>query len=140
MVPRLLPLGLAPQTIAENLIAVINQRLVRRNCRSAAKRWQPAPPRQWLGAHACSHVKRGRGCEHCGDSGFLGHLPVYEILLMDEALGNAIADGASRSTMRDVALKAGFASMLEMARWRIAQGQTTFDEIARVIGEGPQAP
>lgn len=139
VVPRLLPLGLEAQTIAENLVAVINQRLVRRNCPFCIEQVPVTEAQQrWLGAHATSHVGKSCGCTRCGNTGYLGRLPVYEILVADDALCNAIAAGASRAALREAALASGFAPIAEMAKWRIAQGQTTFDEVARVIGEEPQ--
>ena len=65
-------------------------------------------------------------------------MPIYEILNVDEGLANAIADGHGRALLRRVAVDAGFEPMVEMAKWRIGQGQTTFDEVWRVIGESPE--
>jgi general secretion pathway protein E len=139
VVPRLLPLGLDPQTIAENLVAVINQRLVRRNCPFCTRPFPASEAQQaWLGEHAAAQVAKGCGCERCGRTGYLGRLPVYEILVANDAVCNAIAAGASRAGLREIALQSGFEPIVEMAKWRIAQGQTTFDEVARVIGEEPQ--
>ena len=136
---RLIPLGLAPQTIAENLVAVINQRLVRQNCNScktqvAATEQQKA----WMGKHSCDHLMTSAGCKRCAHTGFYGRIPIYEILLVDETIANAISEGESRSSLSKTALKMGFEPMLEMAKWRISQGQTTFDEVWRVIGESPE--
>ena len=139
VITRLAPLGLEPPTIAENLVAVINQRLVRHNCSFCSGPVEPSEAQQgWLGRHFRGQVMQGRGCDRCAHTGFLGRLPLYEILNVDEALANAISDGHGRTVLRKIALEAGFEPMLEMAKWRIAQGQTTFDEVWRVIGESPE--
>lgn len=139
VITRLVPLGLQPQTIAENLVAVINQRLVRRNCPFCSAPQAPTElQRRWLDRHVCDHTMQGGGCERCADTGFLGRLPLYEILILDEALANAISDGEGRTALRRIAIESGFEPMLEMAKWRIAQGQTTFEEVWRVIGESPE--
>jgi type II secretory ATPase GspE/PulE/Tfp pilus assembly ATPase PilB-like protein len=139
VVPRLVPLGLEPQVIAENLIAVINQRLVRRNCPFCSEPVALSKVQHgWLGVHATDGAMHGSGCARCAHTGYLGRLPVYEILTVDEALANAIADGQSRTALRRIAVDGGFQPMVEMAKWRVSQGQTTFAEITRVIGEGPQ--
>ncbi len=135
---RLLPLGLEPQTIAENLVAVVNQRLVRRNCPFCSTRSEvSSSQRAWLGDHDSAGVQQGCGCERCAHTGFLGRLPVYEILNVDESLANAISEGMGRTALRRIAVEAGFEPMLDMAKWRIAHGQTTFEEVWRVIGESP---
>ncbi|MBR7800857.1 Flp pilus assembly complex ATPase component TadA [Undibacterium sp. FT137W] len=139
VITRLVPLGLQPQTIAENLVAVINQRLVRTNCPHCAK---PAAlndaQKKWLGKFNCEHSMASEGCARCGHTGFHGRLPIYEILHVDDHMANAIAEGDGRSALRKVAIDSGFEPMVEMAKWRISQGQTTFDEVWRVIGESPE--
>lgn len=140
VVPRLRPLGLDAQTIADNLLAVINQRLLRRNCPycSEAVPFTAAEGR-WLGVEGAASGRRGIGCVRCGGSGYLGRLPVYEILSMDEAIANAIAGSAGRETLRTCAARSGFVPMEALARWRVLEGHTTIEEVVRVVGDGPQA-
>lgn len=139
VITRLVPLGLEPQTIAENLVAVINQRLVRSNCPHCAK---PTPltdvQKKWLGKFECLHSTHSAGCDRCGHTGFHGRLPIYEILIVDETMANAISEGDGRTALKKVALASGFEPMVEMAKWRISEGQTTFEEVWRVIGESPE--
>jgi len=117
VVPRLQPLGLDSQSIAENLLVVVNQRLVRQNCPfCAAEVAFTAAERAWLG---------------------LGRLPAYEILEIDETLANAIADTAGREAIRSLAHARGFRGMAELARERVRRGQTTAEEVLRVVGDGP---
>lgn len=140
VVPRLRPLGLDAQTIADNLVAVINQRLLRRNCPHCSEAVPfSVEERRWLGVAGETPGRRGIGCLRCGGSGYLGRLPVYEILVVDEALANAIADGAGRETLRACAARAGFVPLEALARWRVLEGQTTLEEVVRVVGGGPQA-
>lgn len=136
VVPRLRPLGLDAQMIADNLVAVISQRLVRRNCpHCSATNTLTDEEKAWLGDGEIKAL-RGTGCEACGFSGYLGRLPVYEILEIDQSLANGIADSVSRETLHNKALSGGFITLLEQAKWRVRNGQTTLDEIRRVVGEG----
>ncbi len=137
VVPRLSPLGLDAQMIADNLVAVISQRLVRRNCpHRSAEIILSDDEKKWLGGNGAITALRGVGCEACGFSGYLGRLPVYEILEIDQSLANGIADGVNRETLHNKAIEGGFTSLLEQAKWRVRHGQTTLDEIRRVVGEG----
>jgi general secretion pathway protein E len=142
VVPRLRPLGLEAQVIADNLLCVVNQRLVRQNCPfcSEAVAFDEAE-RRWLGeAHSTvTHGRRGKGCERCRHSGYFGRLPVYEILTLDDAIANAIADDAGREAVRHLAHVAGFSDMVHLAKRRVALGQTSPTEVLRVVGDGPQA-
>lgn len=140
VVPRLRPLGLEAQVIADNLLAVVNQRLVRQNCPHCSV---PVPftaaERQWLGITDPDAMgRKGTGCPECRGSGYRGRLPVYEILVLDEAIANAIADDAGREAVRTLALASGFADMTHVAKRRVAMGQTTPAEVLRVVGDGPK--
>ncbi|MDR3213080.1 MAG: GspE/PulE family protein [Azoarcus sp.] len=136
VVPRLRPMGLEPQMIADNLIAVINQRLVRQNCPHCSEASQlSAEEEAWLGGGEI-YARHGVGCEACGFSGYIGRLPVYEILEISQAQADAIADHASRENIRQLAYEHGFQALIERAKWRVRHGQTTLAEIRRVIGEG----
>lgn len=138
VVPRLRPLGVEAQVIADNLLAVVNQRLVRQNCPFCSV---DAPFTDseiaWLGVAPGSSGKRGAGCERCRGSSFYGRLPVYDIMLVDEALANGIADDAGREALRNLAMDAGFRSIEDVAKARVIAGQTTSEEVMRVAGVGP---
>ncbi|MGB8635244.1 MAG: ATPase, T2SS/T4P/T4SS family [Rhodanobacteraceae bacterium] len=139
VLPRLRPLGLAAQELADNLVAVVNQRLVRRNCPHCSESHQFSDNEiKWLGTHHTGHGARGKGCDVCRGSGYYGRVPVYEVLQISNALANAIADDKGREAIHMTALEEGFEPMLEMAKSMVANGQTTPEEILRVIGEGPE--
>lgn len=139
VMPRLKLLGVDTETIAENLVAVINQRLVRRVCPHCAEpRLATEDERRWLGqAHADlpPQVFHGMGCHHCRDTGYLGRLPVYEMLVVNRDLADAIASDASRGEIRQRAMAAGMRPILTLARNRVLAGETTMDEILRTVGE-----
>jgi type II secretory ATPase GspE/PulE/Tfp pilus assembly ATPase PilB-like protein len=138
VVPRLTPFGLLPQVIAENLRLVINQRLVRRLCaHCATPHVFTTAECAWLGVPEGASGRRAGGCRRCRHTGFQGRLPLYEILPIDDRLANAIADSAGREAIRSLAAAQGFAPIGASAKRRVALGQTTPEEVFRVIGEGP---
>ena len=118
VVPRLRLLGVDAETVAENLVAVINQRLVRCICPYCkAQRAATEDEKAWLGPEV-SMVHHGVGCSHCRGTGYRGRLPVYEIL----------------TVKRELAEASGLKPMVGMARYRVLQGETTVDEVRRAIG------
>lgn len=138
VLPRLRPLGLGAQELADNLIAVLNQRLVRRTCPHCSQPHEfSTAEREWLGAHYSGPGQHGAGCETCRGTGYFGRVPVYEVLLVDEGLANAIADDKGREAVHAAAVHAGFKPMVEMAKTLVAEGQTSAEEILRVLGDGP---
>jgi type II secretory ATPase GspE/PulE/Tfp pilus assembly ATPase PilB-like protein len=138
VVPRLRPMGISPQVIAENLKLVINQRLVRKLCTVCA---QPAAytPQEcdWLGVPHGTQGLQARGCPRCRNTGYFGRLPLYEILHVDHQMANAIADDVGREAIRTLAQAQGFSPMVNISRQRVLLGQTTIPEVYRVTGEGP---
>ncbi len=138
VVPRLRPMGLVPQVIAENLLLIINQRLVRQVCRWCVQVVAYTPEeRRWLGldADADAQGRRGQGCVHCRHTGFFGRLPLYEMLVVDQETANAIAEDVTRERLRSLARAKGFKGIGHLAKERVRLGQTTFEEVLRVIGE-----
>lgn len=141
VVPRLKILGMDTETIAENLLGVINQRLVRRICPHCKESVQPTDEeRQWLGVDDQEPVRiwRGRGCDHCRGSGYHGRLPIYEQLVMDRIMADAVADDVTRGQLRDLAAQQGMRSIHALARRQVLAGETTVEEIHRAVGNAPQ--
>jgi type II secretory ATPase GspE/PulE/Tfp pilus assembly ATPase PilB-like protein len=139
VMPRLKLLGVDAETTAENLVAVINQRLVRRICPHCAKpRAATDEERRWLGygqSQEALQVFHGAGCSHCRDTGYLGRLPVYEMLVVDRDLADAIAADLTRAEIRQRAMASGMRPILTLARHRILAGETTMEEILRAVGD-----
>ena len=138
VVPRLRPLGLEAQVIADNLIAIVNQRLVRQVCPFCSTE-APFTDAElaWLALEAGAVGRRGAGCDRCRDSGYYGRLPVYDVLIVDEALANGIADDIGREGIRALTYSRGFKNIETISKARVVAGQTTAEEVMRVVGVGP---
>ena len=136
VVPRLKLLGVDSETIAENLVTVINQRLVRRICPHCRESYHAKPDElAWLGQSEPVDLHRGAGCQVCRGTGYLGRVPVYEIFLIGREVADAIAGDMSRRQLRELSERHGLRPIIDMARQRILSGQTTIDEIFRTVGD-----
>jgi type II secretory ATPase GspE/PulE/Tfp pilus assembly ATPase PilB-like protein/TolB-like protein/CheY-like chemotaxis protein/Flp pilus assembly protein TadD len=112
VVPRLAALGLSKANVAGALRGVVAQRLVRRVC----PRCQTA------------------GCDACRGTGYRGRLPLVEVFFNTPAVEQAIAAGASLQTLNRVVLESGMTPMQTVALDRIKAGETTAEEVERVLG------
>lgn len=123
---RLLEMGIEPFLIAHSLIAVIAQRLVRRNCPYCLRRDEPQTQliAQMLGETAEAY--RGSGCAQCHDIGFKGRLALQEVWLLEEADRQAILE---RRFERRAAVGNLFPTMREDGLHKAAKGLTTLDEV-----------
>lgn len=135
VIVRLRGIGLEDADIAASLIGSIGQRLVRRVCAACS---EPAPPTaeqsRLLGALLTGRQpRRGRGCAQCRNTGYKGRIGIYELLLIDEELQDAIAGGAPQHEMRQTLARRGFRTLTHDALDKVDQGLTTLDELVRVI-------
>ncbi|HYF14592.1 MAG TPA: GspE/PulE family protein [Phycisphaerales bacterium] len=110
-VARLIDLHVEPFLVSSSLSAVLAQRLVRRR------------------HHPCD----GRGCDGCLRTGYQGRTGVFELLVLDEALREAVNKSVPASEIRRLALGKGMTTLLRAGLALAAAGVTTHDEVARVI-------
>jgi general secretion pathway protein E len=78
-------------------------------------------------------VKRGTGCNLCADTGFLGRIGVYEVLLMNEEIRRLLLGGASASAIRDQAIADGMVPLRRDGMMKVRQGIVTPAEILRSV-------
>jgi type II secretory ATPase GspE/PulE/Tfp pilus assembly ATPase PilB-like protein len=134
-VPRLRDLGVRPFLIADSLIGVLSQRLVRKVCVACRQPYTPRPwEKHYLGKAAPEHLYRGKGCEICSGSGYFGRTLIYEILTVNRRMANMIEAGAQVADIIAVARKHGFVDMAAVMRRKVAQGITTTEEAVRILG------
>ncbi|GAB4170415.1 MAG: hypothetical protein Kow00108_04480 [Calditrichia bacterium] len=137
-VTRLIDMGVEPHKVASSLSAVIAQRLVRRICSGCAVPVKPGPQEKKIIPYLNKlgikpQFMKGKGCNRCGFSGYKGRIALYEILLMDDELGDMVAKGESLLKIKKAARAKGFKTLYESGVILIGQGVTDFKEVARVI-------
>lgn len=136
---RLRELGVEPYLIAATLRGVVAQRLVRRVCACAGAR--PPEAREAARFRAAGMavpqtVPVARGCPECEGTGYAGRVGVFDIVEIDDALRGAIEAGAGETALRAAGGEAGGDRLLAAGLARIAAGDTTPEELTRVLGEG----
>jgi len=134
VVSRLQALKIPSQMVADTLVGVINQRLARKICNHCKESYSPDSAEQKYFNAPVTSLQRGAGCAHCMGSGYLGRLPIYEILSMTPVLAEMIASGASRHQLLAQLKEQGFATIESMALQRVKEGVTTLAEIKRLLG------
>ena len=136
-IPRLQDLGVLPDIMAGNIIGVVAQRLMRRLCQHCKEPYQPEDPmtRRVLGVDASwqGEIFRSAGCEKCDSTGYKGRVAIMELFKMDGEMDELIARRATGREIRDVARKSGFRTLAEDAVSRVLDGQTSLDEISRIV-------
>ena len=137
-VTRLTDMGVEHYLVSSSLVAVLAQRLVRVLC-DECKRPYPADIDElrklgWEAAGPLTLYKAGE-CAHCGHTGFLGRVGIFEFMEMEEGIRRAIVARSDASTLRVAARERGMRSLREDGWLKVASGQTTLEEVLRVTQE-----
>ena len=136
-VARLLDMGVVPYMAAAALTGVIAQRLVKELCPHCRREYEPdGRERELLGGTAPEPVKRlwkPVGCSRCGNTGYSGRRAIYEFMGVDEEIGGMIQKGASPREIRTVLRKNGSKSLREQARDMTIRGETSVEELEKII-------
>ncbi|MGZ5650982.1 MAG: GspE/PulE family protein, partial [Usitatibacter sp.] len=135
-IPRLMDLGVLPDIMAGNIIGVIAQRLVRILCPHCKA---PSTPdgitRRILGMDPddTRPVYQAVGCMRCENVGYKGRAAIMELFKLDAEIDEQIARRATGREIRSAAAAKGFRSLADDATARVLLGQTSLEEISRVV-------
>ncbi len=137
-ITRLLDMGLESYLLADSVVGVIAQRLVRKLCKSC-KKPRPATEteKKLMGVPLDREITvyDPVGCPLCGETGFYGRIGVYEIMEMTPELRQLITDKASTEEIRSLALSQGMHTLRMSASSYVQQGVTTVEEMLKVSFE-----
>lgn len=136
-VPRLLDLGIEPSVLADALVGVVSQRLVRKLCLSCKTSViEPLLPEEQEYKRITGEMPgyRSVGCEACHFTGYSGRLPVTEIIEVSANMRSLMLDG-SNNTQELVAANQGFQTQMAVSagQW-VVSGGTTIQEVSRELG------
>ena len=135
-VMRLVDLGVEPWIVANSLLAVIGQRLVRVLCESCAKPYEL--PNEITGDDdrvilpQGTRMKRAVGCQRCHQTGYRGRLGLFEILELDDDLRDLVKARATKRAYADAVHAVGLVPLREVGLLRAKAGLTSLEEVLRV--------
>jgi type II secretory ATPase GspE/PulE/Tfp pilus assembly ATPase PilB-like protein len=133
---RLVDLGVEPWIVANALLAVIGQRLVRVLCDECADRYTLEAPVLDEGAQVIlepgTDLRRATGCARCHQTGYRGRQGIFEVLEIDDDLRELVKSRATKRAYRDRIQSARRASLREAALLRAKSGKTSLEEALRV--------
>jgi type IV pilus assembly protein PilB len=134
-VTRLINMGIEPFLAAAAVNGVLAQRLVRRIC-SSCKQQVPVPEemKDFLVMHGVQGdtLSKGKGCNKCRQTGYSGRQGLYELLVLDDHLRDAISGNPNVTEFRRMCKERGMVSLREDGFQKVIDGITTVEEILRV--------
>ncbi len=133
---RLVDMGCEPYLISSTVCAIVAQRLVRLNCESCKKAFNPTQDE--LEKFGLKDIKvkgpwfRASGCRHCQKTGFRGRTGIFELLKVNNPIQKEIIKGSFAQKIKEVALSGGMRILRQDAFLKVDEGLTSPEEAMRV--------
>ncbi|MCC8110351.1 MAG: Flp pilus assembly complex ATPase component TadA [Ruminococcus sp.] len=130
---RLEDMGVAPYLVANSVVGIVAQRLVRKVCTFCKEEVPVTPEDIAIIGTGIPTVCRGRGCKVCNNTGYKGRMSIHEMVYIDKKLKRMIANGANTDEMVEYARNnLGMKNLMENAIELVKEGVTTPEEIMKI--------
>ncbi|MFO7945824.1 MAG: ATPase, T2SS/T4P/T4SS family [Armatimonadota bacterium] len=139
-VTRMVDMGVEPFLIASSVIGSMSQRLARKICDNCKEPYDP--PRDLLLAFGFDPddpenqdvtFYHGVGCDSCRQTGYSGRIGVFELMEMNQEIGELVVKRASAGQVKEAALASGMITLGQDGFEKVLQGVTTVEELSRVV-------
>jgi len=135
-ITRILQMDIKSFLIADSLIGVVAQRLVRKICPYCKSEYKPAKDvlkrvENYFDENTIFY--KGKGCKLCNMSGYIGREMISEVLVIDDDISEMINDGKSKHEILLVAKSKGHKTLLDDVIQKVKDGTTTIEELLRVV-------
>ena len=141
-IPRLMDMKIEPFLVGSTVNVVVAQRLIRKICLScrtsvdlSRTKMEKEHGKEVLAKlfdkQTTIRVYEGKGCDVCHQTGYTGRVGIFEVLVINDAIRQAIVKRENSSVIRDIAVKQGMTTMLDDGIQKVKEGLTTIDEVMR---------
>ncbi len=139
-ITRLEDMGVERFMISSSLVGILAQRLVRKVCPRCAGEIILSQKQIRMLADDFNvpvnlipeRVKKGKGCQYCGFTGYRGRIGIFEFLIVDDAIQSEIAEGSGRTRIFEKAVERGMVPLRMDGLNKVEKGITTCEEVLRV--------
>jgi len=127
---RLEDMKVTDYLVADALVGVIAQRLVKRLCPACKKRGRTTEAEmKILGVKEPISVFRAQGCQFCSNTGYKGRVAVHEIMYMSDRMKSAVTAGKTVDELRDMAEADGMVNLWDCCKKLVFKGITDIPEL-----------
>ena len=133
---RLEDMGVETYLVANSLVGLVAQRLVRKVCPNCAKQMPTTQEERYFLGEDVKMVTRGMGCSHCNNTGYRGRVAVHEILAVNNELRRMIINHESVEDMTAYAREhQHMRTLKESGLVLVKEGLTTPEELMKISYE-----
>lgn len=131
---RLEDMGLEPYMVANSLVGVVAQRLVRKVCPYCGEEVELTQEEiDFLQTEGVTKGKRARGCSRCNNTGYTGRIAIHEIVVIDRQIRKMVSNGATMEEISDYAInEQGMVLLRDSVIQLLKDGVTTMDEVMKI--------
>lgn len=130
---RLKDMGLEPYLIANSMVGVIAQRLMRKVCKECCEEVEMTEEESGMLGVPLMRVKKACGCSSCNNTGYKGRIAVHEILQIDRTVRKLIMEDAAVEDIKDYAVSSQkMKTLKQCAIHYLIEGVTTVEEVLKV--------
>jgi general secretion pathway protein E len=134
---RLMELDIDAYLISSTLIGVLSQRMVRRICvyckTENEAHSEDAAIYEELTGEKAPVLYHGAGCQFCSHTGYLNRTGVYELMVMDETIRDAVRRHSNYDEIKEMAVKKGMTTLMQDGLLKVKAGDTTVSEVMRCL-------
>ena len=127
---RLQDMGVDNYLVADALVGVIAQRLVKRLCPACKRKGRTnAKEMELLGIDEPISIARPQGCQFCNNTGYKGRIAVHEVMYVNDAMKNVVMTERNLDVLRKMAAENGMISLWNSCRNLVVKGITSMQEL-----------
>ncbi|MDO4545639.1 MAG: ATPase, T2SS/T4P/T4SS family [Bacillota bacterium] len=130
---RLRDMGVPSYLIANSLVGLVAQRLMRKVCPDCAEEYRASEAECALLGVESAQLRRGRGCNKCNNTGYRGRTAIHEVVEIDKSVRRLIAAGKeAEDVVAHIRREQDFKTLYDAARDMVLEGITTIEEFNKV--------
>jgi type II secretory ATPase GspE/PulE/Tfp pilus assembly ATPase PilB-like protein len=130
-----------PYLIASTVTCIVGQRVVRKICPTCKTPRKPSEEVFKKIQTVLANLKKltsspvlyyGQGCKECNNTGYLGRVGIFEVLVVSEKIGRMILARETAQAISAQAVSEGMVTMKQDGFMKVLEGATTIEEVLRV--------
>jgi len=133
--------GLSRDAVAESLVLIVSQRLVRTLCEECKEPYQPKPeflkkynlPEDTEAFYRPPTEPLPQVCPECSGVGFVGRTGIFEVLEVTDAIREIIANNPTEAALRAAAAQQRMMGLSRNGLRLVLEGRTSIDELMRAL-------
>ena len=137
-ITRLVDMGVERFLVASSLVAVLAQRLIRLLCSHCREAYEPSAEELaeiGLRSNHTVQIYRPGSCERCNYTGYRGRLGIFELMLIDDAIRDLIAQNVDSKRIKRQAVANGMRTLRVDGARKVLRGLTSIAEVLRATEE-----